>query len=422
MGLHHCYRAVFRAWRNLAPALLPAGFKVHDVSPLGTAIGRVLVPLQQRRSVTGALLLLGLSAAAVIAWRSHAGALWNRELAALSPISAADLDYDAALRTDLGAADVREVLIVSGRSLEDSLQSAELAAAALAPLIDARVIASYQSPATYLPSNATQERRRSSLPAPARLSENLKEALKSSAGTLPVKFERLQPFLEDVDTTRHAALMTARELHGTSLGAAFDSLMLHQRDQWNALIPLRAASTGADIDLRRIRAALADAHLPQARVLDLKGESDDLYAQYLTKARRLSLAGLLAITLLLAVVLRSPARVARVLAPLILSVLVVTAVLALCRVQLTILHLVGLLLIIAVGSNYALFFDRQTAVHEADGAPRTLASLAIANASTVIGFGLLSFSGVPVLAALGTTVAPGAFLALLFAALLARRV
>jgi predicted exporter len=39
----------------------------------------------------------------------------------------------------------------------------------------------------------------------------------------------------------------------------------------------------------------------------------------------------------------------------------------------------------------------------------------------VIGFGLLSFSQVPVLEALGMTVAPGAFLALVFSALLARR-
>jgi predicted exporter len=44
--------------------------------------------------------------------------------------------------------------------------------------------------------------------------------------------------------------------------------------------------------------------------------------------------------------------------------------------------------------------------------------LVIANASTVIGFGLLSFSQVPVLVALGSTVAPGALFALLFAAML----
>jgi predicted exporter len=49
-----------------------------------------------------------------------------------------------------------------------------------------------------------------------------------------------------------------------------------------------------------------------------------------------------------------------------------------------------------------------------------LASLLIANATTVVGFGVLAFSNVPVLAALGSTVAPGAFLALVFSAALSR--
>ncbi|MBS1137337.1 MAG: hypothetical protein H6R11_1291 [Proteobacteria bacterium] len=39
----------------------------------------------------------------------------------------------------------------------------------------------------------------------------------------------------------------------------------------------------------------------------------------------------------------------------------------------------------------------------------------------MIGFGLLSFSSVPVLAAIGTTVGLGAFLSLAFAAMLAAR-
>jgi len=119
--------------------------------------------------------------------------------------------------------------------------------------------------------------------------------------------------------------------------------------------------------------------------------------------------------------LRSALRVARVLAPLVLSVCLVAAGLAVSGVQLTILHLVGLLLIVAVGSNYALFFDRQASSGDRGSEALTLASLIIANAGTVMGFGLLSFSQVPVLVALGTTVAPGAFLALLFAALLSPR-
>jgi len=43
----------------------------------------------------------------------------------------------------------------------------------------------------------------------------------------------------------------------------------------------------------------------------------------------------------------------------VLAVLVVAAALALFQVRLTILHLVGMLLIVAIGSNYALFFDSQ---------------------------------------------------------------
>jgi predicted exporter len=193
-------------------------------------------------------------------------------------------------------------------------------------------------------------------------------------------------------------------------------LVLHRRDQWSALLPLRGAAAGRTIDMARVVAALQGAKLEDAQVLDLKQESDTLYASYLSEAIRFSLAGFLALTVLLLIALRSPLRVARVLAPLVLAVLTVATGLVIAGVHLTILHLVGMLLIVAVGSNYALFFDRQAHAEDGGSEALTLASLLIANASTVIGFGLLSFSQVPVLVALGSTVAPGAFLALLFAA------
>ena len=52
--------------------------------------------------------------------------------------------------------------------------------------------------------------------------------------------------------------------------------------------------------------------------------------------------------------------------------------------------------------------------------PRTYASLLFANVATVLGFGLLAFSSVPVLQAMGVTVAPGVILALIFSAVFAR--
>jgi len=398
--------------RFVLPTLLPKNLAIRNVAPLGARVSSLLLSVQKISGTTltlcsGAWVLI----AVAVLYMDRAD-LWNRELSALSPISADDQNYDAKLRADLGAADVGDLVIVSGPEMESILRGAENAGRALQGLVDQKVIGGFETPANYLPSMATQESRRASLPASAELRANLNKA----AENLPLRAS-LQPFLEDVEATRHAALVTARDLAGTSLTAGFDSLILHQKDQWNALLPLRSATTGGNIDLAQVEAALKNGGVDNARVLDIRRESDALYGSYLSEAIRYSLAGFLALTVLLLIALRSARRVARVLAPLALAVLTVAAGLAVASVHLSILHLVGMLLIVAVGSNYALFFDRQTHSEEAGNQSLTLASLLIANASTVIGFGLLSFSQVPVLVALGTTVAPGTFLALLFAAI-----
>ena len=146
----------------------------------------------------------------------------------------------------------------------------------------------------------------------------------------------------------------------------------------------------------------------------MKYESDHLYAGYLDEAIKLSLGGLIAIIALLLSSLRSVTRVVHVIAPLAAAVISVTALLSLLGQQLIILHLVGLLLVVAIGSNYALFF----AAREAEIPPRTLASLFFANLTTVAGFGLFAFSSVPVLQAIGSTVAPGVVFALIYSAIL----
>ena len=83
----------------------------------------------------------------------------------------------------------------------------------------------------------------------------------------------------------------------------------------------------------------------------------------------------------------------------------------------------GLLLVVAVGSNYALFFDmlQQRATPDAAADPDTLASLLLANLTTVLSFGLIALSGIPALSAIGRVVALGALLALLLSAAFAPR-
>jgi predicted exporter len=113
------------------------------------------------------------------------------------------------------------------------------------------------------------------------------------------------------------------------------------------------------------------------------------------------------------------------------AIVVLLGGLALAGHKLTILHLIGLLLVVAVGSNYALFFNSAAPKsgphdeaaredHEAAGiTPRTLASLLFANLTTVAGFGVLAISSVPVFQAIGLTVGPGSVLVLLFSAIFA---
>ena len=393
--------------RYVLPNLLPPKLHIRDLTPLGARLAATLQRVKAPRA-----LLLAIPIFAAIALGTHRGPVWNPELSALSPVSKADQALDAMLRSDIGAPDVSYLVVISAPNRDSVLRTAEALAPTLADLVEKGVIAGFESPARYLPSRQTQRARQQSLPGTADLRANLGKALDG----LPIQLERLGPFLHDVEEARNQPLLTRKELEGTTLATGVDALLLNDGARSSALVPLRVPTTVA-IDVGRVHSAISKVALGkgvEAVVLDVKGEVDRLYTSYLSEVVRLSLAGFAGIVLLLLIFLRSPLRVLRVVAPLVLAVLTVAACLVLMGQQLTLLHLIGMLLIVAVGSNYALFFDR-----EAGSAPLTLASLVIANAATVLGFGVLGFSSVPILAALGSTVAPGAFLALLFSALLA---
>lgn len=408
--------------RFVLPHLLPASFRIHDVS----AIGMVLAGLVRRAAaLRWAAAILLLAACAVLV--QHRASLWNDQISSLSPVSQADLALDASLRADMGAPDVRYLVVVSGASRESVLESAEQVSTVLQAQVDQGQLAGFESPSRYLPSAATQRARLASLPAPAELETRLAQAVQG----LPVQAQRFAPFLADVAAARSQPLLQASDLEQTSMAMALDALLIRQDRRWSALLPLTAPEGG--IDASRIRAALSATGLSNVLFVDMKAESDSLYAGYLHEAILLSLGGLAALIGLLLWVFRSPLRVLRIVAPLAAAVVTVTAGLAVFGQQLIILHLVGLLLVVAVGSNYALFFDRadhplppgEGAMAESEPtatiSPRTLASMLFANLTTVAGFGLLAFSNVSILQAMGVTVAPGVILALIYAAIFARK-
>jgi len=112
---------------------------------------------------------------------------------------------------------------------------------------------------------------------------------------------------------------------------------------------------------------------------------------------------LLAVTV--AVAFRDLARAWHVIAPMSLATLLALAVLRMGGVSLSLFHLVALTLAAGLGLHYALFFERRVA--DAAEARRTLHATLVCVLSAVLVFGLLATSHVPVLRAIGLTVALG---------------
>jgi predicted exporter len=198
--------------RYVLPHLLPAGFRIHDVS----AIGRVLQALAGRapalRWPAAAVLL---AACAVLA--GNHTSLFNDKISSLSPVSRADIALDESLRADMGAPDVRYVVVVSGSNRETVLQTAEQVSGVLQAQVDKGQIASFQSPSRYLPSLATQRARQASLPPPELLQARLAQAVQG----LPVRAQVFAPFLADVAAARGLPPLQPADLEKTSMAMAW---------------------------------------------------------------------------------------------------------------------------------------------------------------------------------------------------------
>jgi predicted exporter len=156
----------------------------------------------------------------------------------------------------------------------------------------------------------------------------------------------------------------------------------------------------------------------RSQLVDLKQVSSDMVDGFRREALSQAGWGAGLVLLLLAIGLRSTRRALRVALPAGAALILTAAALVFVGERLGVFHLVALLLVLGIGLNYALFFERDAV--DADERSRTRLALAVCSVSTIITFGFLALSATPVLHAIGTTVALGAVLALLVSALWAR--
>lgn len=387
--------------------VLPHLVGQNGASPLADTLVRVVprwhVSLRLRMSV-----IMGIFVAAIgVVWSQRP--IWDDDLARLNPVSAADQALDQRLRAELGAPDVRLLVVASAASQEEVLERCESIAAQLDALVRQGAIAGFDAPCTYLPSRVTQAARKQALPGET----DLRAALRPVVAASPFQPDLFEPFIRDVAAAKAAPPLERASFRGTALALKLHGLLVERQGAWHALIPLRSVTDVATF-AERSRAMMQAG----AELLDIKHESTTLLATYRAHALRLWALGLAVIIALLLWHLRAPARVLTVIAPLAAAVAVTCAVLLAAGAKLTLFHLVALLLVVGVGSNYALFFE-QPALHEAERRGIVFAVVFCA-ATTAIVFGLLAWSRIPVLQMIGATVALGAAASLALSALVAR--
>lgn len=376
--------------RYLLPHLLPRA--VRDVADLRwlVSLKRAVDALPRPRWIPALL-----AAAIVLMLILAPGPFWQNNLAALTPLPQDMLLHDARLREALGAPDVRYLLVLQAPTEQAVLALSE----ALQPRVDALVAAhavdALELPSRYLPSVTTQRARQQKLPDPA----VLKRALGQALDGLPFQPNLFQPFLDDVASARRLPPLTPALYAQSSLGQRLASMLSHRDGRWLGLGTISGLHDAAALQ------ALGEHSAGNVRLLDLKAASESLVVDYRTRILQALLAATVLLIVTISVSLRSVRRAWHVLAPMTLATFLVLAVERVAGIEISLFHLVALILAGGLGLHYALFFERDT------GDPaeqrRTLHATVVCVLSALLVFGMLAWATIPVLRAIGLTVSLG---------------
>lgn len=388
--------------RWVLPVCIPAGFVPREIQ---SDLPGMMAHLSKAKVVVPVAVVL---ATIVLIWSDTP--LWEEDLAKISPVSEEKKQLDQQLRGDIGAPDVRDLLVIEAATQEDLLQRSEAVMPKLDRLRDAGTLAGYDLVSRYVPSQRVQRQRQQALPEPALLEDRLREAVKG----LPFAPGLFAPFLAGIEAARSQPLVDRASFQGMSLGLKIEALMVEHHGRWLAVSPLRGVA-----DRQGLKATVAGWGEAGVAYVDLKEESNRLMIEYRDRTVRLLGWGAVAIAVALGIGLKSLPQLWRVLVPIVAGLILVTGIVNLSGESLSLFHVATFLLVIGLGLDYALFFNRPD--DQGEERRRTVFGLLVCSTTTILVFGVLAFSKIPVLHAIGLTAACGSLCCLLFAGFLAEQ-
>jgi predicted exporter len=334
--------------------------------------------------------------------------LWDDDLANMSPVTESTKQLDKQLRADMNVPDMRYFIVVTAPTRELALEQNEQILPWLKQLEQEKIIAGFDTAVHYLPSEKMQALRQAALPD----EKSLQAALAVAVKGLPFKPGIFSEFIKDVARTKQSKPIEIENLANSAIGLKVNSLLFSQNNEWFALVPLYGVDNPAVLTDRANQLNTASVFM-----LDLKGEADRMISDYRKQILKIALIALLGIVIALMIGMKT-FNIIPAVAPVMMAVVFVCILTSLAGYQLSLFHLVSLLLVIGVGINYALFFNIKDSQKE--HRQRATLSLTLCSLTTFVAFATLIISHTPVLRIMGMTVSMGVVFSLLIAAILAK--
>lgn len=398
--------------------LLGAGFSTRFIlpglSPPRSGLGTWMAclsknPIQRFPHCYRLSLCISIPIALGLVFHNSGSPLFNDDLATLNPVSQLRLEKDLAIQRAFRVPDMRWLVLITGNTEEEALARSEKLRPVLTDLKAAHALNGFDLISDLIPSEETQSHRRSALPQPADAKRIIDQAVKGT----PFKPDAFDPLLHDLEL--YAAL--PRLSHGTFKGTILESKIKAQIIDTSegvlVLVPLEGIERIAFIEN-----ALQSLDDPHIQLVDLRNTMTQQIRDNRIEASHLLIGGLVIIFFMLKLGLKSLSEATRVMAPMMLATISTGLLQAIVSNGLNIYHLASILLVMGLSLDQALFFNRPC--RDPEERTKTHLSILLCSLSSILAFGGLAFSTVPLLVAIGSTVSIGAFLAVGFAALLAK--
>lgn len=358
-------------------------FQIPQSWELGTKAKTIIV-----------FILVSVSLLAII----KADPFWERSVDAISPVPPSARALDRRLRHGLNLPEVSHVFMLNGANLEQVLRDSEHLTQLLMTLKQKGLVKSIWSPTQILPSAERQGMRQQSLPDQAQL----ERALEASISGLPFRVASFDDWIEQVVASKELRPMTYDDVLPTPVGNLLRQGVFRYEDQWLSVIRVSGIQNESDF-IKWVKMH------PQAKdsYVNVKQATQHLLNAYrLTTFNRL-FAILIVLCGILWWATRRIKQVGAIMLPVGIAVLTGLTSPLLFGHAINIFHLLALLLVLGMGLDYSLFFNRKNCDNEER--QQHFHAISISAFTTTTSFTALAFSSIPVLASMGQTIATGIF-------------